>query len=140
MTKGEIIEGVLKELRSGRTVKRKRPSEDDEEEEAVVTHLEKVLRDAQPGEDILTCADFLYLNAECCTTCHYFMFPFDMPLMHKLKNGEYAWICCAMSSAVTRAAGGEIPVKSPPPEQPAKSTEYKPFADFFGRNQVNDGK
>lgn len=32
MTKGEIIEGVLKELRSGRTVKRKRPSEDDEEE------------------------------------------------------------------------------------------------------------
>jgi hypothetical protein len=77
MTKGEIIESVLKELRSGRTVKRKRPSEDDEEEEAVVTHLEKLMQDAPPETNILTCADLSDLNVECCTQCHYFMFFYD---------------------------------------------------------------
>src|ERR1035437_9637237 len=108
MTKGEIIEGVLKELRSGRTVKRKRPSEDDEEEEAGVTHLEKLLQDAQPDTDILTCADFSDLNVECCTTCHYFMFPYDMCSVVKLRSGEYAWLCCALKSV----ARGKISEKS----------------------------
>jgi hypothetical protein len=133
MTKGEIIEGILKELRSNTPAKRKRPSEDDEEEQNVITYLEKALRDAQPDTDIRTCTDFIHLNVECCTTCHFFMFPYDMPLMVKLKSGEYAWIRCAVSSVIKNAAGDDTPVKSPLAEQPAKSTGYKPFAEFFGK-------
>jgi hypothetical protein len=139
MTKGEIIESVLKDLRSDASVKRRRPREVDEEEQDVITHLEWLLRYAQPDSDIRTCTDFVHLNVECCTTCYYFMFPYDMPLITKLKNGEYAWICCAMSSAIKSATGGEAPRKSPPPEPPAKSVGYKPFADFFGgKSQNND--
>jgi hypothetical protein len=142
MTKGEIIESVLKDLRSDASVKRRRDREVDEEERDVIAHLEFLLRNAEPDSDIRTCADFVNLNVECCTNCHFFMFPFDMPLVRKLKNGEYAWICCAMSSAIKSTAGGEVAAKSPPTEQPAKSTGYKPFADFFGgRNRDhNDAK
>ena len=137
MTKGEIIEGVLKELRSGRTVKRKRPSEDDEEEEAVVTHLEKLLQDAPPDTNILTCADLSDLNVECCTQCHHFMFPYDMCSVAKLKSDEYAWLCCALK----RVERGKIFEEALPPEQPAKSAGYKPFADFFGEKvQDTDAK
>jgi hypothetical protein len=125
MTKGEIIESVLKELRSGRTVKRKRPSEDDEEEEAVVTHLEKLMQDAPPETNILTCADLSDLNVECCTQCHYFMFFYDMCSVVKLKSGEYAWLCCALK----RVERGKISEKALPPEQSAKSAGYRPFAD-----------
>jgi hypothetical protein len=112
MTKGEIIASVLKELRSATTVKRKQPNEDDEEEQDVITHLEAVLQEAQPGEDILTCADFAHLSIECCDTCVHYSFPYDMSPMVKLETGEYAWICCG----VNRAASGQIPVKRPAPE------------------------
>ena len=141
MTKGEIIEGVLKELRSDKTVRRKRPTEEDKEEQDVIEHLEELLRDAEPDAEILTCAGFIELNVECCPTCHYFMFPYDMCSVTKLKNGEYAWICCAVKSAVKRGSGGEILVKSKPSEAPAKSAGYKPFADFFGgKDQDTDAK
>ncbi len=49
MTKGEIIESVLKGMRSASTRQRKRPNEEDAEEQDVINHLEKLLRDAQPG-------------------------------------------------------------------------------------------
>src|ERR1035441_7615101 len=62
----------------------------------------------------------------------YFMFPYDMSPVIRLKSGEYAWICCAIQGAIKRAPGGVIPVKGPSPEPPAKSMGYKPFADFFG--------
>ena len=71
MTKGEIIESVLKEMRSGATLRGRRPSEEDEDERNVITHLENLLQDAQPDTDIRTCNDFIHLNVECCTTCHY---------------------------------------------------------------------
>ncbi len=132
MTKGEIIERILKEMRIGASVKRRRSNEEDAEEQDAIDHLENLLRDAEPDEDILTCADFVDLKVECCTTCHYFMLPYDMPRLIRLKNGEYAWLCCAIQSAIKRAPGGDIPVKSPAPEQPTKSMGYKPFADFFG--------
>ncbi len=103
-------------------------------------HLEVLLRDADPETDILSCADFIELNVECCTQCHWFMFPYDMCSVTKLKNGEYAWICCAVKSAIMRTHGDEIPVKRTA-EAPAKSTGYKPFADFFGgRVEHNDIK
>lgn len=141
MTKGEIIESVLKEMRAASTHKKRRPSEEDEEEQNVVTHLEKLLQDAPIETDIRVCADFTHLNVECCTNCHYFMFPYDMAPVIKLKSGEYAWICCAIQGAIKRSPGGEIPVKSPAPEQPATSTGYKPFADFFGgKVEDNDAK
>lgn len=105
MTKGEIIESVLKELRSGTTVKRKRTSEEDDEQD-VITHLEAVLPEAQSGDDILTCADFVHLSVECCDTCHHYSFPYDMSPMVKLQTGRYAWICCG----VKRATGGQIAV------------------------------
>ena len=132
MTKGEIIESILKELRSDAPAKRRRPSEEDEDERNVITHLESLLQDAQPDTDIRTCTDFTHLNVECCTNCHYFMFPYDMSPVIRLKSGEYAWICCAIQGAIKRAPGGVIPVKGPSPEPPAKSMGYKPFADFFG--------
>jgi hypothetical protein len=140
MTKGGIIENVLKEMRSARSRKKRRPAEDDKEEQEVIDHLEKLLRGAEPDTEILSCADFIELNGECCPTCHHYMFPFDMCSVTKLKNGEYAWICCAMKSAITRASGGEISVKIKPSEAPAKPAGYKPFADFFGGKLVDDGK
>jgi hypothetical protein len=132
MTKGEIIENVLKEMRATSSHVRRRLSEEDEEEQNVINHLEKLLRDAEPGADILTCADFIDRNVECCGTCHNFIFPYDMCSVVKLGSGEYAWICCAIGRAVKNGAGGKIPVKRPPHDQPAKSMGYKPFAEFFG--------
>ena len=132
MTKGEIIENVLKEMRAASSHERRRPREEDEEEQDVINHLEKLLRDAEPGSDILTCADFIDRNVECCATCHNFMFPYDMCSVVTLKSGGYAWVCCVIGSAIKRAAGREISVTSTPPEQPAKSMGYKPFAEFFG--------
>ena len=141
MTKGEIIESVLKEMRAASTHKKRRPSEEDEEEQDVIIHLENLLRGAQPDTDIRTCTDFSHLGVECCTTCHYFMFPYDMPLMNRLKSGEYAWVCCAISCAIKRASGGVFPLNDPSPEQPAKFMGYKPFADFFrGKVEDNDAK
>jgi len=140
MIKGQIIEGVLKELRVAASRNRTRPAEEDREEQDVIDHLEWLLRDAEPGADILTCADFIDLHFECCTQCHFFMFPFDMCKVVKLKSGEYAWICCALRSASKRGVGEVIPVKRSPPEQTAKYTGYKPFADFFGGKQVDDVK
>jgi hypothetical protein len=142
VTKGEIIENVVKEMRDSSThTKRRRPSEEDEEERDVINHLEKLLRDAQPDTNILTCTDFTHLNVECCTQCHYFMFPYDMCQITRLRSGEYLWVCCAIDSAIKRASGGAIPVKSPFPEQPMKSAGYKPFADFFGgKGEDNDAK
>lgn len=136
MTKGGIIENVLKEMRAARSRKIRRPADEDKEEQDVIEHLEKLLRNAEPDTDILTCADFIELNAECCTTCHAFMFPYDMCSVTKLKNGEYAWICCA----VKLASGGEIVVKSNPAVAPPKPAGYKPFADFFVGKRGDDGK
>ena len=138
MTKGGIIENVLKEMRAARSRKTRRPAEEDKEEQDVIEHLEKLLRDAEPDTDILTCTDFIELNVECCTQCHWFMFPYDMCSVTKLKNGEYAWVCCAIGSVIKRASGEEILLKGPPPEQPAKSMGYKPFADFFGGKVEDD--
>jgi hypothetical protein len=121
MTKGGIIENVLKEMRAARSRKTRRPAEEDKEEQDVIEHLEELLRDA-----------------ECCTQCHWFMFPYDMCSVTKLKNGEYAWVCCAIGSVIKRASGEEILLKGPPPEQPAKSMGYKPFADFFGGKVEDD--
>lgn len=140
MIKGQIIEGVLNEMRSAPNRRRKRPSEEDAEEQEVIDHLEELLRDADPDTDILTCADFIDLNVECCTNCHFFMFPYDMAAVTKLKSGKYAWICCAIKRAVKKSAGREISVKSGPPEQNLKPEGYKPFADFFGGNGANNGK
>ena len=141
MTKGEIIERILQEMRKSASVTRQRPSEEDEEEQDVINHLEKLLQDAQPDTDIRTCTDFTHLNVECCTNCHYFMFPYDMAPVIRLKSGEYAWICCAIQGAIKSTPGGEISVKGPSPEQSAKSASYKPFADFFGgKVEDNDAK
>ena len=139
LTKGQIIEGVLNEMRATYSHKMRRPSEEDEEEQKVITQLEKLLRDATPDENILTCADFADLNAECCPTCHYFMFPVDMSQGVRLKTGEYAWVCCAIGSAVKRA-GRMISVKSVTPEKQVNPAGYKPFADFFGGSKTNDGQ
>ena len=106
----------------------------------MITQLEKLLRDAAPDQDILTCADFAYLNAECCPTCHFFMFPYDMCSAVKLRSGEYAWLCCAIGNAVKSASGREISAKRKPPDETAKSAGYKPFADFFGGSNANNDK
>jgi hypothetical protein len=141
MTKGEIIENILKEMRVSASRKRQRSSEEDEEEQNVVTHLEKLLQDAPIETDIRVCADFIDLNVECCGTCHDYVFPYDMSAVIRLKSGEYAWVCCAIGSAIRRTPGAEIPVKHPSPVQPARSAEYRPFADFFrGKVKDNDAK
>ena len=42
-----------------------------------------------------------------------FMFPYDMPLITRLKSGEYAWVCCAISFAIKSASGGVLPLNHP---------------------------
>ena len=89
MTKGEIIESVLKEV-EGRLL------EDDESyEEAAVRHLEATLGGEDPSTNIRTCDDFGHLNVECCDICHIFSLPFEMELKN-LEGGGNAWICCAL--------------------------------------------
>jgi hypothetical protein len=139
MTKGQIIESVLEEMRATYSHKIRRPNEEDEEEQEVIAQLGKLLRDAAPDEDILTCADFTDLNLECCTTCHYFMYPFDFSQGVRLKNGEYAWVCCAIGSAVNRA-GRLALVKRVPAEERVNPAGYKPFADLFGGSKANNAK
>ena len=63
-----------------------------------------------------------------------------MAAVTKLKSGEYAWICCAIKSAVMKSPSRKFAVKSGSREQAATPEGYKPFADFFGGNKVNDGK
>ena len=48
----------------------------------------------------------------------------------KLRSGGYAWVWCAIGSAVKSAGDGKTLAKSPPPEQPPKTAGYKPFADL----------
>jgi hypothetical protein len=142
MTKGEIIESVLKEMRIASTHRRGRPNEEDTEEQDVIDHLENLLREAEREEDILTCTDLVDLKVECCPTCHNFLFPFfDMAPAVRLKSGRCAWVCCAVGSALKRTRGGEVPVKRPSSDQPSGSAEYKPFADFFdGKIEGNHAK
>ena len=85
MTKGGIIENILKEMRAARSRKIRRPAEKHKEEQEIIEHLEQLLRAANPDIDILTCADFIELNIECCTQCQWFMFPYDMCSVTKLK-------------------------------------------------------
>ena len=139
LIKGQIIEDVLREMRAAASRKIRRPAEEDKEEQDVIDHLEKLLQGPEPDTDILTCADFLDLHVECCTTCHFFVFPFDMCKVVKLNSGEYAWVCCAIGSAVKRA-GRMISVKSVTPEKQVNPAGYKPFADFFGGSKTNDGQ
>lgn len=136
MTKGEIIASVLKELKSLATEEGMRSSEYVEDERDVIKHLQAVMREAQLGADIRTCADFLDLKVECCDTCHRFGFPREMSPMVELKSGGYAWICCAIELAL----GREISVKLRRRDRRVGSAGYKPFAEFFGGKQIDDGK
>ena len=85
MTKNEIIEKTLKDVREHQGVDRLNP----EYEEDIVTTLNELL----PDGDIKTCEDFKHFNVECCGTCHTFLPETEMYRV-ELPEGGIAWICC----------------------------------------------
>src|ERR1017187_7729332 len=100
MTKGEIIEGVLKEFTASSI------EDDPEYEQLAIDHLDEVFREEDPYIDIRTCSDFSHLGIECCDTCYHFTPGFEMKL-DDIESGGKAWICCAMSRALNPNRAGE---------------------------------
>lgn len=56
------------------------------------------LNERLPDREFKTCED-LSLGVECCDSCHTFYPHYDMYL-ETLPNGELAWLCCRVRSAL----------------------------------------
>jgi hypothetical protein len=99
MTTSEIIEGVLKDLRT--QAKKSGTSFGDEVdyETEIISVLEASLKGVEKGTNIRTCEDFRHLNVRCCETCHTFDQHYEMSLID-IESGGDAWICCAMDRAL----------------------------------------
>jgi hypothetical protein len=126
MTKGGIIEGILKDSRTrvneGGTLY---AAEADNEQEIIET-LEASLKGLETDADIRTCEDFGHLNVACCETCHTSYPHFEMSLID-LETGGNAWICCALDRALN-------PEKH---ERLDRSPEYKEILRMFASDDPN---
>jgi len=98
MNKAEIVSKTLKEM--GRISLQTQPpySDEQDEEEFIISVLQDVLPD---GVNIKVCEDFKHLNVECCETCHEFYPHYDMSLID-LPDGGKAWVCDAIKCALSR--------------------------------------
>jgi hypothetical protein len=114
MTRNEITEKTLREIRL-RFEGREAPySEDPDCEEIIVAELQKRL----PETDIKICEDFSYLQVECCETCHELYPHYEMHLVDLLDRSK-AWVCDSIRSAIIRirlnrpSTGNGYPCRSP---------------------------
>jgi hypothetical protein len=89
MNKAEIIAKTMKDMTPIRLQTEPPFSEEQDEEEFIISVLQDVLPD---DVDIKVCDDFKHLNLECCETCHEFSPHHDMSLID-LPGGGRAWVC-----------------------------------------------
>lgn len=87
MTRNEIIEKTLKDMRRGPL---------DPEAEAID---KAELQCRLPDTEIKTCEDFKHLNVECCETCHRYYPVYEMKLID-LPDGTKAWVCDPVEWAI----------------------------------------
>jgi hypothetical protein len=128
MTKSEIIESILSELRNSTATEECKHLRSNVSEIEAIAELEERLEGEGPDTTIRTCRDFSYLNVTCCEVCHLLDPAYELSLVD-LQGGGNAWLCCAMTEVLN-------------PKEPKctnQSTGYKPFADFFaGNHKVAD--
>ena len=92
MTKQEIIDLTLQQVEYRRY---STPEGIEANDAIVIAELNKRL----PESEIKTCGDFKYLNVECCEICHTCYPHYEMH-MESLPDGNNAWICDTVRSAV----------------------------------------
>jgi len=94
MTKNEIIDKTLTEIRP-KFAERKEPHSDGSDwDEIVIAELQ----DRLPERDIKTCEDLRHLRIECCETCHNFYPHYDMNVID--FGGTKAWVCDPVKDAI----------------------------------------
>jgi len=129
MTKAQIIEQILQDLRA-------LPPEDrdvvgDVDEEArIIAVLLSAFAKAQPDVEVRTCRDFQHLGIPCCESCHAPQYSHDELALIDLEGGGNAWICCAMELALN-------PVKRMQFEQ---SPEYRMLEEALGSGEAKRDK
>ena len=57
------------------------------------------MKERLPERDFRTCADFGELGVECCHTCHT-LYPHHEMYIEDLPDGNKAWLCCFVHSAL----------------------------------------
>jgi hypothetical protein len=119
MNKAEIIAKTMKDMTSIRLQTELPFSEEQDEEEFIISVLQDVLPD---GVDIKVCGDFKHLNVECCETCHEFYPHYDMSLID-LPGGSKAWVCDTVKWAIY-----------PEKYQAVGSPEGRLLRQIFGEN------
>ena len=98
MTKNEIIQATLRAMRQDRGLRSSGETGDndwDAYEVIVIAAMTERLAD----RDLGTCADFGELGVECCHTCHT-LYPHHEMYIEDLPDGNKAWICCFVHSAL----------------------------------------
>ncbi len=98
MKKDEIIQTTLRAMRQDRDLLANGETGDDDWDsyEAIVI---AAMTERLPERDFTTCADFGELGAECCHTCHT-LYPHYEMYIEDLPDGNKAWICCFVHSAL----------------------------------------
>jgi len=95
MTKNEIIDKTLTEIRP-KFAEREEPYSDGSDwDEIVIAELQ----DRLPERDIKTCEDLLHLQVECCEACHTFYPHYDLKAID-LPDGSRAWVCDPVKDGV----------------------------------------
>jgi hypothetical protein len=102
MTRNEIVEKTLTEIRSRFEGREEPYSEEPDHEEIVIA----TLRERLPETDIKTCEDFQLVQAQCCETCHTFYPHYDMKVID-LPDGSRAWVCDPLKDGVYSERDGQ---------------------------------
>jgi hypothetical protein len=100
MTRNEIVEKTLTEIRSRFEGREEPYSEEPDHEEIVIA----TLRERLPETDIKTCEDFQLVQAQCCETCHTFYY--DMKVID-LPDGSRALVCDPVKDGVYSERDGQ---------------------------------
>jgi len=97
MTREQLIEKSLQAMRQAPGLLAASEPEDQstDEYDAIVI---ATINERVPDCEFKICGD-LALEVECCESCHTFYPHYDMYL-ETLPNGEPAWICCSVRSAL----------------------------------------
>ncbi|MGB8477895.1 MAG: hypothetical protein WCE63_03515 [Acidobacteriaceae bacterium] len=98
MKKDEIIQTTLRAMRQDRGLFPNDDSGDDDWDDQLDLVI-ATLTERLPDLDFRTCADFGELGVKCCPTCHTFTPHWEM-YIEDLPDGNKAWLCCSIRSAL----------------------------------------
>jgi hypothetical protein len=98
LTKDEIIRAILRAMRQERDLLASGETGGDDwhncEAIAIAAMTERL-----SDRDFKTCVDFGELGVECCHTCHT-LYPHYEMYIEDLPDGNKAWLCCFIRSAL----------------------------------------